>query len=222
MEAIERSLQQGRKALSEYESKQILARYGIPVTSEFLVTAEKDLAAAIREVGFPLVIKGCSPQISHNTEKNLVRVDIRTEEESISAFRAMSSEIQGPDAGVLVQEMVQGKRELMVGMTRDPQFGPCVMFGLGGIFTEVLKDVCFRMAPLNLHDAMDMMTDIKAHKILGPLRGMPPINKDELAQILMAVGRIGVENAHIKEIDINPLIIRDGHPVAVDALVVLE
>ncbi len=110
----------------------------------------------------------------------------------------------------------------MVGMTRDSQFGPCVMFGLGGIFTEALQDVCFRMAPLALHDAFDMMTDIKGHKILGPLRGMPPANKDELAQILIAVGRIGLENERIKEIDINPLIIREGHPVAVDALVVLE
>jgi acetyl-CoA synthetase (ADP-forming) len=161
MEAIERSLQQNRKALSEYQSKQVLAKYGVPVTSEFLVRDEKELFEAIRQVGYPLVIKGCSPEVSHKTEKDLVRIDIRTEEEAASAFREISSEISGPDAGVLVQEMVKGKRELMVGMTRDPQFGPCVMFGLGGIFTEALQDVCFRMAPLSLHDALDMMTDIK-------------------------------------------------------------
>lgn len=222
MDIIERSLAESRKALSEYESKQILAQYGIPVTMEILVRDEKDLIQASREVGFPLVLKACSPEISHKTEKNLVRTDLRTEEEAIAAFRTISTELEGPNAGILVQEMVQGKRELMVGMTRDPQFGPCVMFGLGGIFTEALKDVCFRMAPLTLHDALDMMTDIKGHKILGPLRGMPAVNKDEMAQILISVGRIGLENERIKEIDVNPLIIREGHPVAVDALVILE
>lgn len=222
MDIIERSLAESRKALSEYESKQILAQYGIPVTMEILVCDEKDLIQASREVGFPLVLKACSPEISHKTEKNLVRTDLRTEEEAIAAFRTISTELEGPNAGILVQEMVQGKRELMVGMTRDPQFGPCVMFGLGGIFTEALKDVCFRMAPLTLHDALDMMTDIKGHKILGPLRGMPAVNKDEMAQILISVGRIGLENERIKEIDVNPLIIREGHPVAVDALVILE
>lgn len=222
MEIIERSLAENRKALSEYESKKILAQYGIPVTTEILVREEKDLIQAIREVGFPLVLKACSPEISHKTEKNFVRTDLRTEEEAIAAFRSISPELEGPHSGILVQEMVQGKRELMVGMTRDSQFGPCVMFGLGGIFTEALKDVCFRMAPLTLHDALDMMTDIKGHKILGPLRGMPAVNKDEMAQILISVGRIGLENERIKEIDINPLIIREGHPVAVDALVILE
>ncbi|MBI5251542.1 MAG: acetate--CoA ligase family protein [Desulfomonile tiedjei] len=221
MQAVDLSLLENRKALSEYESKQILARYGIPVTSEVLVRQEKDLGPAIRKVGYPMVLKGCSPDISHKTEKDLVRVDIRTEDEAMQAFKSIFAQIAGPDAGVLVQEMVKGKRELMAGMTRDPQFGPCVMFGLGGIFTEALKDVCFRMAPLNLHDALEMMKDIKGHEILGPLRAMPPVNKDELAQILMAIGRIGVENEHIKEIDINPLIICEGHPVAVDALVVL-
>jgi succinyl-CoA synthetase beta subunit len=221
MEAIERSLQNDRKALSEYESKRILAQYGIPVTSEFLIKDEKDLAPTIRKIGFPIVLKGCSPDVSHKTERSLVRIDIRTEDEAAAAFRAMSAEMDGPDSGVLVQEMIRGKREFMVGMTRDPQFGPCVMFGLGGIFTEALKDVCFRMAPLNLHDALEMMTDIRGYRILGPLRGMPAVNKDELAKILVAVGRIGIENERIKEIDINPLLIREGHPVAVDALIVL-
>lgn len=222
MEAIKKCLSEGRQTLSEYESKQILARYGIPVTSEILVRDEKDLMPAIREIGFPVVLKACSPEISHKTERDLVRTDIRTEDEALAAFRAIAAAAGGESRELLVQEMVKGKRELMVGMTRDSQFGPCVMFGLGGIFTEALQDVCFRMAPLALHDAFDMMTDIKGHKILGPLRGMPPANKDELAQILIAVGRIGLENERIKEIDVNPLIIREGHPVAVDALVVLE
>ena len=110
----------------------------------------------------------------------------------------------------------------MAGLTRDPQFGPCVMFGLGGIFTEVLRDAAFRVAPLEKRDALEMMQEIKAHKILEAVRGMAPVDKDMLAEILIAVGQIGVENEMIKEIDINPVIITDGKPVAVDALVVLE
>jgi acyl-CoA synthetase (NDP forming) len=109
-----------------------------------------------------------------------------------------------------------------VGLTRDPQFGPAVMFGLGGIFTEILKDVSFRLAPLDLPDALDMMQDIKAHKILDAVRGMAAVNQELLAQILINIGRIGVENPRIKEIDVNPLIVRGSDPVAVDALVVLD
>jgi len=125
-------------------------------------------------------------------------------------------------AAILVQEMIKGKRELMVGLTRDAQFGPCVMFGLGGIFTEILKDVSFRLAPLTQRDALEMMADIKGSKILDAVRGMEAVDRDATARILMEVGRIGLENDRVKEIDINPLIIRGGIPVAVDALVVLQ
>jgi len=117
--------------------------------------------------------------------------------------------------------MVNGQRELVVGLTRDPQFGPCVMFGLGGIFTEILKDTAFRVAPLEKCDALDMMQEIKGRKILEAVRGMEPADLDALSQILINVGRIGIENDQIKEIDINPLILSGARPVAVDALVVL-
>ena len=110
---------------------------------------------------------------------------------------------------------------LLGNLTRDPQFGPCVMFGLGGIFTEVLEDVAFRVAPLTRWDAMDMMEDIKAKKILDEFRGQPAVDKEVLADILMAVGKIGLENDDVKEIDINPLKILAGKPIAVDALVVI-
>lgn len=118
--------------------------------------------------------------------------------------------------------MVKGRRELVVGLTRDPHFGPCVMFGLGGIFTEILKDISFRVAPLEKQDALDMMQEIKGHKILEAVRGMEAADLDTLAQILMNVGRIGFENDAIKEIDINPLILTGARPVAADALVILE
>jgi hypothetical protein len=130
--------------------------------------------------------------------------------------------MKDPQKAVLVQELVRGSRELMVGMTRDAQFGPCVMFGLGGIFTEILKDVSFRVAPIEKRDAKEMMQEIKGHKILENVRGMPAADLEELSEILIRVGEIGLDNDAIKEIDVNPLILSGGNPVAVDALVVLS
>ncbi len=107
-------------------------------------------------------------------------------------------------------------------MIRDPQFGPCVMFGLGGIFTEILRDVSFRVAPIEKRDALEMMKEIKAHKILDAIRGLDPVDLDVLSKALISLGQIGMENERVKEIDINPMIVRNGQPVAVDALVVLD
>ena len=222
MKLIDDAIQQGRTTLSEYESKQVLASYRIPVTREELVDNVEDLFKAAAKIGYPVVIKGCSADISHKTEKGLIRVDVRNDEEASSAFKEITAAMDGADTSVLVQQMVKGQRELVVGLTRDPQFGPCVMFGLGGVFTEVLKDTAFRIAPLEKRDALEMMQEIKAHEILEAVRGMAPADKDMLAEILMTVGQIGIENEVIKDIDINPVIISDGKPVAVDALVVLE
>jgi acyl-CoA synthetase (NDP forming) len=221
MEIIEKALKKVQTVLSEYESKQVLAAYHIPVTREILVNDVKDIVNAAQEIGYPLVLKGCSPEIAHKTEKGLIRVDIRNENEAIAAFGEIMAGM-GTKAGVLVQEMVKGQRELVVGLTRDPQFGPCVMFGLGGIFTEILKDISFRIAPLEKRDALDMMQEINGHKILEAVRGMEAVDLDTLSDILIKVGLIGLENDGIKEIDINPVIISRSKPVAVDALVVLE
>ncbi|MGO9117592.1 MAG: acetate--CoA ligase family protein [Desulfomonilaceae bacterium] len=221
MGIIEQALSENRTTLSEYESKKLLATYGIPVSREVLVLNRAELIPALKQIGYPMVLKGCSPQISHKTEQGVVRLDVRSEEEALIAYDEISSSI-GNGAGVLVQEMVKGQRELMAGLTRDPQFGPCVMFGLGGIFTEILKDVSFRLAPLEEKDALDMMEEIKGHRILDAIRGMEQVNRGTVAGILIALGAVGVENERIKEIDVNPLIIRKGEPIAVDALVVLE
>jgi len=219
---LAKALREGRKTLSEYESKDFLKSYGIPVTREVLVHSLEECIKATQAIGFPLVLKGCSPSLAHKTEKGLVRVDIRNEQEAILAFDDLTSRMEGKEKDILVQEMIKGTRELVAGMTRDPQFGPCVMFGLGGIFTEILKDIAFRVAPLEKQDALDMTQEIKAHKILGALRGMPAADLDFLCEILVKVGLIGMENEVIQEIDINPLILSGDKPVAVDALVVLK
>jgi acetyl-CoA synthetase (ADP-forming) len=219
---LEKVLREGRKTLSEYESKDFLKSYGIPVTREMLVRSREDCLQAAQAIGYPLVLKACSPDLAHKTEKGLVKVDIRSEQEALLAFDDLASRMEGKETPILVQEMIRGTRELVAGMTRDPQFGPCVMFGLGGIFTEILKDIAFRVAPLEKRDALDMTREIKAHKILEAVRGMPAADIDLLCDILVQVGEIGMENDSIQEIDINPLILSGARPVAVDALIVLK
>jgi acetate---CoA ligase (ADP-forming) subunit beta len=219
---IESAFKERRQSLSEFESKQFLRSHGLPTTREMEVQDREGLNSAIREIGFPLVIKGSSPQLTHKTERGLVRLGMRTEKEALEAYLAILHEMKGEGGRVLVQEMVTGKRELVVGLTRDLQFGPCVMFGLGGIFTEILHDVTFRVAPLKKRDAMEMMGEIKASKILGAVRGMPPADLDRLAEILVKVGEIGLEENRIKEIDLNPVILSGKDPILVDALVILD
>jgi len=222
MDILDKAHKEGRETLSEYESKIVLASYDIPVTREIIIQKNNDVISAAHEIGYPVVMKGCSPEITHKTEKGLIRTDIRDDKEALDTFNDIMSGMNGGHSSILIQEMIKGKRELVIGLIRDPQFGPCVMFGLGGIFTEILKDVSFRLAPLEKRDAFEMMDEIKAHKILDAVRGMEPVDRELLSEMLINVGRIGVENDAIKEIDINPVIISGSRPVAVDALIVLQ
>ncbi len=222
MKIIEDAVKRGAKSLSEYESKLLLAEYGIPTTAEAVVTTSDDAVAQASQIGFPVVLKGSGEAISHKTELNLIALNLKSEEEVRQAFNELTGNKKADVKEVLVQQMIKGDRELMVGLTRDAQFGPCVMFGLGGIFTEILEDVAFRVAPLSDYDAGDIMNDIKGKKILEAFRGKPEVDRNILADILKAVGQIGLDNEQVKEIDINPLKLVDGKPVAVDALVVLE
>ena len=219
---IEEARSRGQKSLSEYESKQILARYGIPVVQEVLTNSIEEAKGAAASIGYPVVLKACSPDITHKTEKNLIALDIRTEGELVDSFQRLTAATGGEESGLLVGEMIKGDRELVIGLTRDPQLGPCVMFGLGGIFTEILSDVSFRVAPLEMRDAKEMAHDIKASKILGSIRGMEAVDMETLGRCLINLGKIGLDNPEIQEIDINPLIIKGSSPVAVDALVVLS
>lgn len=221
MNVIEEAVAKGAKTLSEHASKAFLASHGIPVCREALATSEEEAVAQGKAIGFPLVLKACGAALTHKTEGNLIRLGIRDEASLQQAYRELTA--AGEDLeGVLVQEMVSGHRELVMGLIRDAQFGPCVMFGFGGIFTEVLNDVTFRVTPLETWDATEMMDEIRARKILDPFRGEPAVDREMLAQALVALGTIGLDYPAIREIDVNPLKIRDGKPVAVDALVVLD
>lgn len=219
---IQKALQDGRKILTEYESKQVLAAYQIPVTQEILVKKRSEVKKAARAIGYPLVMKGCSAEIAHKTDRGLIHVDIRSDVEALKCFEEIMKGMNGKGGDVLVQEMIKGRRELVMGLTRDDQFGPCVMFGLGGIFTEILKDISFRRAPLERSDALEMMSEIRAHGILDAVRGMEAADKDQLANMLIRVGLIGLEIDQVQEIDLNPVILSGSEPIVVDALIILR
>jgi acetyl-CoA synthetase (ADP-forming) len=216
-----KALQKGQLALSEYESRKAIASAGVPITREALVQSRDEAMDQAEKIGFPVVLKGSSPELTHKTEMGMVRVNLKDRDDVGSAFDELSGKGIKLE-GVLVQEMVKGHREFVIGLTRDPQFGPCVMFGLGGIFTEAMKDVSFRVAPLSEDDAREMIGEIRAAKLLDAFRGEKAVDRETLIRALVNIGRLGMTHDEIAEIDINPLIIRDGKPIAVDALVILK
>jgi acyl-CoA synthetase (NDP forming) len=222
MKIIESALARGAGNLNEYDSKRFLATYGIPITREAIARNEEEVAAKASEIGYPVVLKGSDEAFRHKTELNLIALNLKDEKSVRRAYHQLASRSKTKLKEVLVQEMIEGQRELMVGLYRDHQFGPCVMFGLGGIFTEILEDIVFRVAPLTRKDAMEMLTEIRTKRILESFRGQPQIDRDEMAKILLALSQIGKEQPQIEEIDINPIKLVNGKPVAADALVVFS
>ena len=217
---IKEALERKQKALSEFDSKRLLSLYGVPVTKEELVRTPGDAVKAARALGYPVVMKACGPEITHKTEQGLVEIAIGDDEAVARAFGELTVRAGGT-TDILVQEMIAGRRELLFGMTRDPLYGPCVTFGLGGIFTEILGDVACRIAPFARADADAMLDEIKGAAILGAVRGMGAVDRGALCDALTGLARLALEHDEIKEIDVNPVIIAEGRPVAVDALVVL-
>jgi acyl-CoA synthetase (NDP forming) len=211
--------------LSEYDSKQLLAGFGAPVTRERLAGTADEAAAAAEELGFPVVVKLCGAAIAHKTERDAVRLGIV----DASAVRQAADELlaivrpEDGEVSLLVSEMVRGRRELIAGLVRDPQFGPCVMLGLGGILTEALGDVVFAAVPVDESDARRMIHSLGAsHLLTREFRGDPPVDEKALAAILVALSRLAVERPDVASVDLNPVIICGDEPVAVDALVELR
>jgi acetyl-CoA synthetase (ADP-forming) len=208
-------------ALDEFEDKQLLAAYGVPVIGEARASNEGDALAAAERIGYPVVLKGCGPGFAHKTELGLVHLNLRDAAGVRAAARALLDAMRGRGE-LLVQRMVSGRREFLVGMSRDPQFGPVVTFGLGGIFAEALADVALRVCPIGLEDALDMQAEIRTRALLGAVRGLPAVDTRAVAQVILGVARLAMERPDIDAIDINPLIVAGSEPVAVDALVVLR
>lgn len=221
LDFIRLALAKGQCALSEFDSKRFLSSYGIPVTKEAIADGPDSAVTEAIKIGFPVVLKASGTRLFHKTEIEGVVLNLRSEQDVRHASSRLLN-IQGCEA-LLVQEMVKGDREWVCGLKRDDQFKVCVMFGLGGIFTEVLDDVTFRIAPITLWDAEEMMLEVRCKKLLGPFRGQAAVNRRAVAQTLVHIAQIGLQCESIAEIDINPLKIRtDGNPVAVDALIILK
>ncbi|MFW5908013.1 MAG: acetate--CoA ligase family protein [Desulfosalsimonas sp.] len=208
-------------ALTEKESKDFLRRFGVPVVTEKVAGNPDEAVEVSRETGFPVVLKGFGRNLMHKTETGLVHLHL-ADENAVSAAAEKTAQQAGADLeGFLIQPHVEGKREFVAGLFRDPEYGPVVMFGLGGIFTEALADVAFRLAPLSRNDAQDMISEIRTSALLDNFRGEAAVDRQTLIDTLVGISRAAVHDPEIKEIDINPLLVTaGGRPVAVDALVI--
>ena len=219
---------QGRRHMSENEARQCLAAYGVPVVRSIAAATSQEAVEAARGMGLPVVMKIDAPGISHKSDVGGVAVNLASEEAVARAFLAMTSRIQrqSPEVwlrGVLVQQMVGGGRETILGISRDPQFGHLLMFGLGGIYVEVLKDVAFRVAPVARAEAEEMVRSIRSFPLLRGVRGEPPADLAAITQALLGLSSLAHDFPEIAEADINPLLVlpRGQGAVAVDGRIAL-
>ncbi len=220
-DAVARAQAAGRAALSEFEAAGFLGGYDIPFVAGREAADAAAACAAAREIGFPVALKGCGEAIRHKTETKLVALGLADEDAVASAAEGILRRMPG-GGGLLVQAMVSGRREFLLGLHRDPQYGPVVTFGLGGVFAEIFDDVAMRLAPLGESDAHAMLAETRAGALLEEVRGMARIDRPALVAAILGMSRLGVERAEIAGVDVNPLIATDdGRIVGVDALVLL-
>ena len=223
---IDKAKSEGRSILTEVESKQILGEAGIPIAHAQLAATREEAVAAARKIGLPVVLKIVSPDISHKSDVGGVKLNLGSEEEVAAAFdeivaAARRAQPQAAILGVSVQKMARPGVEVIMGMTTDPQFGPVLMFGLGGVFVEVLKDVAFRIVPLEPRDARQMIRDIRGFPVLEGFRGQDPADLAALENMLMSLSAFVEGHPDIQELDLNPIFAYKDGALAVDARIVL-
>ncbi len=218
---------EGRKALLEPEAKAICMEYGIPVAAFELAKNEDEAVRFAEQLGFPVVLKIVSPDILHKSDAGGVIINLRSVAEVRSAYEKIleNAKTYRPAAqitGVLVQEMAPQSTEVIVGAIKDSQFGQTLMFGLGGIFVELLKDVTFKIAPITETEAVEMITGVKAYPILKGYRNTLPADIDAITAILLSTSRLVMDNPEIKELDLNPVMVYEKGAKTVDARIILE
>jgi acyl-CoA synthetase (NDP forming) len=215
-----------RNFLYEHEAKKLFSLYDMPVTKIHVAESEDEAVEAANKIGYPIVLKIVSPQILHKSDAGGVIVGIEDDKGIREGFNKIIKNAKAYNAnaeitGILVQEMAPKGTEIIVGSTTDPTFGPTLMFGLGGIFVEILKDVSFRVAPIDMLDAFEMIEEIKAVKILDGARGMAPCHKPTLAEILYKTSNMLMECPEIKELDMNPILAYPDSARIVDARIIM-
>jgi acetyl-CoA synthetase (ADP-forming) len=227
VDVFDQARKEGRKYLLEPEAKIVCMEYGIPVTRFKVALTQNEADKFAEQIGYPVVLKVVSPDVLHKWDVGGVVLNLKTAPEVKDAYKKILENVKRhkPDAriaGVIVQEMAAPSTEVIVGSTKDPQFGPALMFGLGGIFVEVLKDVTFRIAPITDADAREMIAEVKAYPILKGYRGQPPADIDAIAKILTSTSRLVMDHTEIKELDLNPVIVYEKGAKTVDARIILE
>ena len=224
---IDRARNESRTLLTEVESKDLLRQAGINVTDTRLATSKEEAVSVSRKLGFPIVLKVASPDIVHKSDAGGVKLGLKTSKQVGKAYddilKAVSQKYpRAAVHGVSVQRMARPGVEVIIGMSRDAQFGPVLMFGLGGIMVELLKDVSFRIVPLTGWDAHEMVREIKGYPLLEGYRGQEPVDVSALEELLVKVSAFIEHAPEIKELDLNPVLARSDGVVAVDARAVLE
>jgi acetyltransferase len=226
--AFAKTRAEGRTSLNEVECAAILEAYGFPIPKSKLCTSADDAVAYATSIGFPVVMKIASPDILHKSDVGGVKVGLTTPDTVRDAYDAMMYRIKGkmPEAdiwGVNIQQMVTTGKQTILGMSRDPQFGPMLMFGLGGIYVEVLKDVTFRIAPLTERDARQMISEIRSYKLLTGVRGEKSVDIEAIVESLLRLSQLVTDFPEIAEMDINPLVaLPDGEgAVSIDSRIAL-
>ena len=225
-EVLGRAVSEGRVALLEPEAHRVCELCGIPVAGFKLAETVEAAVTAAEALGFPVVLKVVSPDILHKSDVGGVVVDLKSPHEVRTAYEAIVNNVakHTPGArvrGVLVQQMASPSLEVVIGMTKDPTFGPALMFGLGGVFVEVLRDVAFRIAPITEADAWEMVREIRAFEVLQGVRGQEPSDIGALVDILLKVSRLVVEHGEIDQLDLNPIFVYAEGAVVVDARILL-
>jgi acetate---CoA ligase (ADP-forming) subunit beta len=218
---------QRRNVLTEIEAKQVIKEAGIFITETRLADSQKAAVAISKEIGYPVVLKIASPDITHKSDAGGVKTGLKDAQEVKKAYEDIMSSVakkanNARIQGVTVQPMARPGVEVIIGMFKDPQFGPVIMFGLGGIFVEVLKDVAFRLIPIEKRDAAEMIEEIKGKALLNGYRGQEPVNKEALVDVILKVSAMVEKTPEIKELDLNPIFAYKDSAVAADARIVLE
>jgi len=217
----------GRNFLLEPEAKTVCMEYGIPVTAFMIAKTEEEALKLAEDIGYPVVLKIISPDIIHKSDVGGVVINLKTPEEVKEAYRKILTKAKKHKAdaeitGILIQEMAPKSTEVIVGATKDPQFGPALMFGLGGVFVEILEDVTFRIAPITEKDAIEMITEVKAYPLLKGYRGQAPADIGAITSILLHTSRLVMDYPEIKELDLNPIMVYEKGAKTVDARIILE
>lgn len=226
MHRIIQKAKKEKRSLLETEAKELLREYEIPVPDFKLIKSEEEMTGLAKEINFPIAMKIVSPDIIHKTDAGGVKLNIKDETEARLAYQEIISKAKKYNknakiSGAIVDSMIHEGTEIIIGMMKDPHFGPVAMFGMGGIYVEVLKDVSFRIIPLEKRDAQEMITEIKGYEILKGIRGEEPKDIEAIKDLLLKISQLTLDNPEINEIDLNPIFVFNKGLQVVDARMIL-